>query len=128
MPLHKFLCAAQCIKGKRDKYVIATKCGITMKDGQMAFDGSRKHVREACEASLERLGIDSIDLYYLHRWVLKRPHACAPVMLLVLVGSPSCPHLLYQVLVRWACCYACAMIACAPVVVDSIRKHAQVLL
>eukprot|EP00877_Chromochloris_zofingiensis_P009086 jgi/Chrzof1/4430/Cz14g12240.t1 len=57
----------RAIKGKRDKYVLATKCGIVMKDGQMAFDGSRKHVREACEASLKRLGTDCIDLYYLHR-------------------------------------------------------------
>lgn len=57
----------KAIQGKRDKYVIATKCGIVMKNGQMAFDGSRQHVREACEASLKRLGIDCIDLYYLHR-------------------------------------------------------------
>jgi aryl-alcohol dehydrogenase-like predicted oxidoreductase len=35
----------------------------------MIFDGSRKHVREACEASLKRLGTDYIDLYYLHRLV-----------------------------------------------------------
>jgi aryl-alcohol dehydrogenase-like predicted oxidoreductase len=33
----------------------------------MSYDGSRKHVREACEASLKRLEIDTIDLYYLHR-------------------------------------------------------------
>jgi aryl-alcohol dehydrogenase-like predicted oxidoreductase len=33
----------------------------------MGYDGSRQHVREACEASLKRLGIDCIDLYYLHR-------------------------------------------------------------
>jgi aryl-alcohol dehydrogenase-like predicted oxidoreductase len=33
----------------------------------MAFDGSRAHVRAACDASLKRLGVDAIDLYYLHR-------------------------------------------------------------
>ena len=31
------------------------------------MDTSRKHVREACEGSLKRLGIDCIDLYYMHR-------------------------------------------------------------
>lgn len=57
----------RAIKGQREKYTIATKCGITIKDGAMAYDGSRAHVRAACEASLKRLGIDTIDLYYLHR-------------------------------------------------------------
>eukprot|EP00882_Tetradesmus_deserticola_P008446 GHRQ01008907.1.p1 GENE.GHRQ01008907.1~~GHRQ01008907.1.p1 ORF type:complete len:232 (+),score=88.84 GHRQ01008907.1:372-1067(+) len=46
-----------------------------MTDGGMSLDGSRKHVREACEASLQRLGIDSIDLYYLHRVDPKTPVA-----------------------------------------------------
>lgn len=57
----------RAIQGKRDKVVIATKCGIVAKDGKYGFDGSRKHVREACEASLKRLGTGYIDLYYLHR-------------------------------------------------------------
>eukprot|EP00879_Flechtneria_rotunda_P021561 GHRR01022724.1.p1 GENE.GHRR01022724.1~~GHRR01022724.1.p1 ORF type:complete len:339 (+),score=103.68 GHRR01022724.1:511-1527(+) len=57
----------KAIKGRRGEVTLATKCGIIMVDGGMAFDGSRKHVREACEASLKRLGTDYIDLYYLHR-------------------------------------------------------------
>ena len=57
----------KAIAGQRDKYTIATKCGIVFRDGQMAYDGSRAHVRAACEASLKRLGVDCIDLYYLHR-------------------------------------------------------------
>jgi len=57
----------KAIQGKREQYTIATKCGVVFKEGQMAYDGSRQHVREACEASLKRLGIDCIDLYYLHR-------------------------------------------------------------
>jgi aryl-alcohol dehydrogenase-like predicted oxidoreductase len=57
----------KAIAGQRDKYVLATKCGILLKNGQMTYDGSRAHVRAACEASLRRLGTDVIDLYYLHR-------------------------------------------------------------
>jgi hypothetical protein len=37
-------------------------------DGSRSLNGSRAHVRAACEASLKRLGIETIDLYYLHRW------------------------------------------------------------
>ena len=60
--------AGKAIKGNREKYTIATKCGIIRTaDGKMGYDGSRKHVREALEASLKRLGVDYVDLYYLHR-------------------------------------------------------------
>lgn len=56
----------------RDKVFIATKFGftnMTIGDGKMqsGFDASPKHVKEAAEASLKRLGIDTIDLYYAHR-------------------------------------------------------------
>ena len=52
---------------RRRDVVLATKCGIVPgRDGQ-AVDGSPAHVRAACEASLDRLGTDVIDLYYLHR-------------------------------------------------------------
>eukprot|EP00878_Enallax_costatus_P012635 GHUV01013198.1.p1 GENE.GHUV01013198.1~~GHUV01013198.1.p1 ORF type:complete len:201 (+),score=55.54 GHUV01013198.1:256-858(+) len=57
----------KAIKGNRSKYIVATKCGIVKTEQGLIFDGSRKHVREACEASLRRLGTDYIDLYYLHR-------------------------------------------------------------
>ncbi|KAK9868935.1 hypothetical protein WJX84_001368 [Apatococcus fuscideae] len=57
----------KAIKGKRDKFMLATKCGIVSKDGKRGVDGSRKAIREACLASLERLQTDHIDLYYLHR-------------------------------------------------------------
>eukprot|EP00877_Chromochloris_zofingiensis_P011475 jgi/Chrzof1/6581/Cz19g01240.t1 len=53
----------RAIKGKRDQYTIATKCGAIIKDGKMSVDGSRRHVRESCEGSLKRLGVDYIDLY-----------------------------------------------------------------
>ncbi len=60
----------RAIAGRRDEVVLATKCGIVADDPatfKMHFDGSPAHVREACEASLRRLGVETIDLYYLHR-------------------------------------------------------------
>jgi aryl-alcohol dehydrogenase-like predicted oxidoreductase len=59
----------KAIKGRRDKVVLATKFGFVSGSGadKRPIDGSPQYVRTACEASLERLGVDSIDLYYLHR-------------------------------------------------------------
>jgi aryl-alcohol dehydrogenase-like predicted oxidoreductase len=52
----------------RDKIFIATKFGFTQNaDGVMSFNGSRKYMRQAVEKSLQRLGIETIDLYYAHR-------------------------------------------------------------
>lgn len=53
--------------GLRERVQIATKFGFAPKDGKMEIRGDPEHVRAACEASLERLGIDCIDLYYAHR-------------------------------------------------------------
>jgi len=58
----------RAIKGKRDKVVLATKFGnIRLPDGKPGADGRPDHVRRCCEASLKRLGVDAIDLYYIHR-------------------------------------------------------------
>jgi len=58
----------RAIKGRRDKVVLATKFGQVRRDGQTnAVDGRAQYVKEACEASLKRLGVDVIDLYYQHR-------------------------------------------------------------
>jgi aryl-alcohol dehydrogenase-like predicted oxidoreductase len=60
----------RAIAGRREGVFVATKCGLVLEDeATFTFgrDGSPAHVREACEGSLERLGIDVIDLYYLHR-------------------------------------------------------------
>jgi aryl-alcohol dehydrogenase-like predicted oxidoreductase len=60
------------IKGKRDRVLLATKCrfpigfGLDRKPGPHDLGLSRKHVLEACEASLKRLGTDVIDLYQVH--------------------------------------------------------------
>ena len=54
--------------GRRDKVVLATKFGQTQKPGGAnGVDGSPPYVKAACEASLKRLGVDVIDLYYQHR-------------------------------------------------------------
>ena len=59
----------KAIKGRREKVVLATKFGFLQGDGggKRPIDGSPAYVRKACDASLERLDVDSIDLYYLHR-------------------------------------------------------------
>ncbi len=60
----------QAIKEKRDKFFIATKFGFVgaLSDPKkIEVNGSPKHAFSACEASLQRLKIDTIDLYYLHR-------------------------------------------------------------
>ncbi|KAJ0818398.1 putative perakine reductase [Helianthus annuus] len=54
-------------KGLREKDKIATKSGIRWIDGKPDVCGDPAYVRSACEASLKRLDIDYIDLYYVHR-------------------------------------------------------------
>ena len=57
----------RAIADRRDQVVLATKFGNVFRDGGMSVDGSPAYVPQACDASLERLGVDHIDLYYLHR-------------------------------------------------------------
>jgi aryl-alcohol dehydrogenase-like predicted oxidoreductase len=59
----------KAIKGNRDKIVLATKFGnVRGKDGSfLGVNGKPEYVIQACDASLKRLGIDVIDLYYQHR-------------------------------------------------------------
>ncbi|XP_048333610.1 probable aldo-keto reductase 2 [Ziziphus jujuba] len=59
--------------GLRDKVEVATKFGISVKDGKREIRGDPQYVRAACEASLKRLGVDSVDLYYQHRIDTKVP-------------------------------------------------------
>jgi aryl-alcohol dehydrogenase-like predicted oxidoreductase len=57
----------KALKGRRDKIVLATKFGqVKTAEGQ-GVDGRPEYVRQACDASLKRLGVDVIDLYYQHR-------------------------------------------------------------
>ena len=59
----------RAIAGRRDDVVVATKFGNQRReDGSFVrINGTPEYVRQACEASLERLGVDHIDLYYQHR-------------------------------------------------------------
>src|SRR5256714_796776 len=60
----------RAIKGKRDKVIVATKFGNVRDPKTRAFlgvNGKPEYVRQACEGSLKRLGVDTIDLYYQHR-------------------------------------------------------------
>jgi len=56
----------QAIKGRRDQLLIATKTGMPMGAGPNDKGTSRDRIIRSCEASLRRLGIDTIDLYQLH--------------------------------------------------------------
>jgi aryl-alcohol dehydrogenase-like predicted oxidoreductase len=59
----------RAIKGRRDRAVLATKFGqVRSPDGKgNLVDGRPEYVRQACDASLKRLGVEVIDLYYQHR-------------------------------------------------------------
>nr|WP_198151444.1 aldo/keto reductase [Kibdelosporangium sp. MJ126-NF4] len=58
----------RAITGRRDEVVLATKFGFANRLGEpVRLRGDALYVRQACEASLRRLGVDHIDLYYLHR-------------------------------------------------------------
>src|SRR6266540_4969643 len=59
----------KAIRGKRGRVVLATKFGnVRGEDGSfLGVSGKPDYVRKACDASLQRLGVDHIDLYYQHR-------------------------------------------------------------
>jgi aryl-alcohol dehydrogenase-like predicted oxidoreductase len=58
----------KALRGRRDQVVLATKFGQTQRPGQgNGVNGRPEYVAAACEASLKRLGVDVIDIYYQHR-------------------------------------------------------------
>jgi aryl-alcohol dehydrogenase-like predicted oxidoreductase len=65
----------RAIRGRRDGVILATKFGnVRGEDGRpLGIDGTPQYVRKACEASLRRLGVETIDLYYQHRVDPKTP-------------------------------------------------------
>jgi aryl-alcohol dehydrogenase-like predicted oxidoreductase len=68
-PFTNEVLVGKAIAGNRDSYVIATKFGNQRNpDGSwLGVNGRPEYVREACDGSLQRLGIETIDLYYQHR-------------------------------------------------------------
>jgi aryl-alcohol dehydrogenase-like predicted oxidoreductase len=58
----------KALRGRRDRAFLATKFAIQRNaDGTRSINGKPEYVQQACEASLKRLGVDHIDLYYQHR-------------------------------------------------------------
>lgn len=61
----------KAIRGKRERVVLATKFGIVrdpaQPDGERRINGRPEYVKSSCEGSLQRLGVEYIDLYYQHR-------------------------------------------------------------
>jgi aryl-alcohol dehydrogenase-like predicted oxidoreductase len=56
--------------GRKNEISLATKFGHTLdghRTGKVAVRGDKEYVKEACDGSLKRLGLDQIDLYYMHR-------------------------------------------------------------
>lgn len=58
----------KAIKSFRDKIILATKCAIKYVGEDIEIDNRPEYIKEACDGSLKRLGVDVIDLYYLHRY------------------------------------------------------------
>lgn len=74
---HNETLVGRVLKGRRDKVMLASKCGIRLGEGGIkaprVLDGSRAGVTAVLDESLARLGVDTIDLYYLHRLDPKTP-------------------------------------------------------
>src|SRR5687768_15153329 len=68
VPGHNERLVGKAIAGRRAEVVLATKFGLRFGDGgPFRVDSTAAWARQACDASLSRLGVDTIDLYYLHR-------------------------------------------------------------
>jgi aryl-alcohol dehydrogenase-like predicted oxidoreductase len=66
----------RAIRGRRERVVLATKCGIVRDPARgivRAINGQPEYIRQACDGSLKRLGVDHVDLYQLHRVDPKTP-------------------------------------------------------
>jgi aryl-alcohol dehydrogenase-like predicted oxidoreductase len=66
---------AEALKGRRDAFFLASKCGIVVDGAKRGVDCSPAAIERVLEGSLQRLGVDHIDLYYMHRFDPKVPIA-----------------------------------------------------
>src|SRR6266480_2835616 len=84
----------KAIAGRRDKYAIATKFGNRwFEDGSRRIDGSPAYIHQAIDASLRRLGVDYVDLYYQHRVDADTPIEETVGALAELVGAGKVKHI-----------------------------------
>ena len=65
----------KALVGRRDEVVLASKGGMAIVEGVKQINGRPETLRAQVDASLTRLGVDHIDLYYLHRWDKQVPIA-----------------------------------------------------
>jgi aryl-alcohol dehydrogenase-like predicted oxidoreductase len=84
----------RAIAGRRDEVVLATKFGNRrFEDGTRTIDGSPEYVRSAIDASLRRLNVDYVDLYYQHRVDANTPIEETVGAMAELVGAGKVRHL-----------------------------------
>ena len=57
----------EAVRNRRAEVILASKCGFVLGVDTLMVNGRPEYVRQACDASLKRFGVDVIDLYYLHR-------------------------------------------------------------
>ncbi|MFI7129568.1 aldo/keto reductase [Nonomuraea sp. NPDC050153] len=83
----------RAVKDRRDEVVLATKFGVKRGGGARSIENSPEYIRAACDASLRRLGVDHIDLYYMHRRNRNVPVEESVGAMAELVGQGKVRHL-----------------------------------
>ena len=83
----------KALGSRRSEVFVASKCVMGMRDGQRVLDGRPEHLKAQCDASLQRLGTDVIDLYYMHRLDRRVPIEDSVGALADLVASGKIRHI-----------------------------------
>ena len=90
---HNEQLVGRAIADRRDEVVLATKFALGRTSGGMTINGRPEYVRQCCDASLQRLGVDHIDLYYQHRVDPKVPIEDTVGAMAELVAAGKVRHL-----------------------------------
>jgi aryl-alcohol dehydrogenase-like predicted oxidoreductase len=69
---HNERLVGEVLGSRRDEFVLASKCGLTNGE-ERELNGAPERLKKTCDESLARLGVEVIDLYYLHRWDRRVP-------------------------------------------------------